>query len=188
MALPSGRVLAYIASWLILAAVYLVASGYSTGEALAGMRAPSGAAQDPACPGETMPTPITGVSEGGVVSPEAMFQGQPLTGRSFEPGGRSYWHCHGGGQYIVVMDGTGRVQKRGERMRELHIGGIEFAGPGVEHWHGASPAEAARYINQGLSIDGGSGTYWMEEVTEDDYLGNDIGIASRTRFLETGQR
>ena len=27
-----------------------------------------------------------GVSEGGVVSPEAMFQGQPLTGRSFEPG------------------------------------------------------------------------------------------------------
>ena len=82
----------------------------------------------------------------------------------------------------MVMDGTGRVQKRGERMRELHIGGIEFAGPGMEHWHGASPTEAARYINQGLSIDGGSGTYWMEEVTEDDYLGNDIGIASRTRF------
>ncbi len=188
MTLPPGRVLAYITSWFVLAALYLAFSGYSAGEAVAGTRANSGALQDPPCPGEAMPTPITGVSEGGVVSPEAMFQGQPLTGRSFEPGGRSYWHCHGGGQYIVVMEGIGHVQKRGERMRELHMGDIEFAGPGVEHWHGASPAEAARYINQGLSIDGGSGVYWMEEVTDDDYLGNDIGIASRTRFLDTGLR
>lgn len=188
MALPSGRALAYITAWIILAAVYLAASGYAAGEASAGMRGPSPAAQDPACPGEQMATPVTGVSEGGVVSPEAMFQGQPLTGRSFEPGSRSYWHCHGGGQYIVVIEGVGRVQQRGERMRELHVGDIEFAGPGVEHWHGASPTEAARYINQGLSLGGGSGTYWLEEVTQDDYLGNDIGIASRTRFLETGQR
>ena len=49
-------------------------------------------------------------------------------------------------------------------MRELHGGGIEFALPGVEHWHGASPTEGARHINQGLRIDGGSGTFWMEEV------------------------
>ena len=41
-------------------------------------------------------------------------------------------------------------------MRELHRGGIEFALPGVEHWHGASPTEGARHINQGLRIDGGT--------------------------------
>jgi hypothetical protein len=73
-------------------------------------------------------------------------------------------------------------------MRELHIGGIEFALPGVEHWHGASPTEGARHINQGLSIDGGRGTFWMEEVSQDDYLGNGIGIMSRMRYLETGER
>jgi hypothetical protein len=73
-------------------------------------------------------------------------------------------------------------------MRELHVGGIEFAGPGVEHWHGASPSEGARHINQSLAIDGGSGVFWMEEVSQDDYMGNDNGIRSRTRYLETGQR
>ena len=73
-------------------------------------------------------------------------------------------------------------------MRELHVGGIEFALPGVEHWHGASPTEGARHINQGLSIDGGRGTFWMEEVSSADYLGNGIGIMSRMRYLETGER
>jgi quercetin dioxygenase-like cupin family protein len=89
---------------------------------------------------------------------------------------------------MVVMEGVGRVQKRGEKAHDLHVGEIEFAGPGVEHWHGASPSEGVRYIHQSLSIDGGSGVYWMEEVTESDYLGNDIGISSRNHFLETGER
>jgi hypothetical protein len=89
---------------------------------------------------------------------------------------------------MVVMEGVGRVQKRGERMRDLHLGDVEFALPGVEHWHGASPSEGARYIHQGLRIDGGSGVFWLEEVSQDDYLGNGIGIMSRMRFLETGER
>ena len=33
-----------------------------------------------------------------------------------------------------------------------------------------------------------TGTYWMEEVGEEDYLGNDIGIRSREEFLRTGVR
>ena len=144
--------------------------------------------QDPACPGDVMPAPMTGTSESGVPSPEAMVRGEPLTGRWWDPGSRSFWHCHGGGQYIIVMEGVGRVQKRGERMQDLHLGEIEFAGPGVEHWHGASDTEGTRVIQQGLAIDGGRGVFWMEEVASDDYLGNDIGISSRMRFLETGER
>jgi hypothetical protein len=58
----------------------------------------------------------------------------------------------------------------------------------VEHWHGASSSEGARHINQSLSIDGGSGVFWMEEVSEADYTGNGIGIMSRMRYLETGER
>lgn len=185
---PSGRVSVYLLLWLVLIPLAFVLSRYSAGYAEDGSPSPTGILQEPACPGEQMPTPITGSSESGVPSPEAMVRGEPLTGRSFEPGARSYWHCHGGGQYMVVMEGVGRVQQRGERSRDLHVGESEFAGPGVEHWHGASPTQAARFINQGLSIGGGSGTYWMEEVTESDYLGNDNGIASRTRFLETGER
>ena len=185
---PSGRVSVYLLLWLVLIPLSLVLSRAASGRADDASAASTLTAQEPACPGEQMSTPITGTSESGVPSPEAMVRGEPLTGRSFEPGSRSYWHCHGGGQYLVVMEGIGRVQQRGERARDLHVGDTEFAAPGVEHWHGASPTQAARYINQGLSIGGGSGTYWMEEVTESDYLGNDVGIASRTRFLETGER
>ena len=147
-----------------------------------------GAQQEPPCPGGPLQDFVTGTSESGVPSPEAVANGEPLSGRYWGPGSRSFWHCHGGGQYVIVMEGVGRVQKRGERMRELHVGDIEFALPGVEHWHGASPSEGARHINQGLSIEGGRGVFWMEEVSSDDYLGNGIGIASRTRYLETGER
>ena len=58
--------------------------------------------------------------------------------RDRQPGMRSYWHCHAGGQIVMLFEGTGRVQKRGERIRTLHKGDTEYAGPGVEHWHGAA--------------------------------------------------
>lgn len=173
--------------WFLLIPLFFASSGWSASAGELGAATPVGM-QDPACPGDVMATPITGTSESGVPSPEAMVRGEPLTGRWWDPGARSFWHCHGGGQYIIVMEGVGRVQKRGERMRDLHLGEIEFAGPGVEHWHGASDTEGTRVIQQSLSIDGGSGVFWMEEVTSDDYLGNDIGISSRMRFLETGER
>lgn len=175
------------AAWLLLIPLFFLSSERTAYTGELGAAAPVDM-QDRPCPGEQMPTPITGTSQSGVTFPEAMFNGEPLRGRWWDPGSRSFWHCHGGGQYIIPMEGVGRVQKRGERMRDLHIGEIEFAGPGVEHWHGASDLEGTRVIQQGLSIDGGTGVYWLEEVTEDDYMGNDIGINSRTRFLETGVR
>ena len=183
----SGRVSIYLLLWLILIPIYLASSRWS-GQAQSIDQGAAAGQQDLPCPGDQMPTPFTGTTESGVLSPEAMVRGEALTGRWWDAGSRSYWHCHGGGQYMVVMEGTGRVQKRGERMRDLHVGDIEFAGPGVEHWHGASDREEVRYIQQGLAIDGGSGVYWLEEVTQSDYLGNGIGIMSRTRFLETGER
>ena len=182
----SGRTSLLLLLWLLLIPLSL---GFAR---LADARptdlAARGGQQELPCPGDRMPTPFTGTTESGVPSPEAVVRGEPLTGRWWDPGSRSYWHCHGGGQYMVVMEGTGRAQKRGERMRDLHVGDIEFARPGMEHWHGASSSEGARFIQQGLRIDGGSGTFWLEEVSSDDYSGNGIGIMSRMRFLETGER
>lgn len=178
---PSCRSVRSLLLWVVVIPASLVFARISDARA--------GAAQQEApCPGGPLQNFVTGTSESGVQSPEAMANGAPLSGRYWGPGSRSFWHCHGGGQYVIIMEGEGRVQKRGERMRDLPVGGIEFAGPGVEHWHGASPSEGARHINQGLAIDGGTGVFWMEEVSQDDYLGNDIGIRSRTRYLETGER
>jgi mannose-6-phosphate isomerase-like protein (cupin superfamily) len=137
----------------------------------------------PPCPGRTMPSvQATGVYTMKPV-PEIPINGQPAPGAIWQPGMRSYWHCHAGGQVMMVFEGTGRVQRRGERIRVLHKGETEYAGPGVEHWHGAAPDASAHFFQVSINP---TGTYWMEEVSRDDYMGNDNGIASRQEFQRTG--
>jgi quercetin dioxygenase-like cupin family protein len=56
----------------------------------------------------------------------------------FEPGGRTHWHRHPEGQYLYVLEGKGLAQSRGGEVMELLPGDCLYAGPGEEHWHGAS--------------------------------------------------
>ena len=137
------------------------------------------------CPGERMETQVTGGEYQGRTVPEAVVNGEPWGGAYFEAGVRSYWHCHPGGQILVVWEGEGRVQKRGQRARALSPGESEYARPWEEHWHGGSPVTAGQYLQVSLQP---TGTLWMEEVSQNDYLGNDIGINSRNEFLRTGVR
>jgi len=139
----------------------------------------------PTCPGQTAPAPIaTGVYTAKPV-PEIIINGQPAPGAIWKAGDRAYWHCHTGGQLLFLHEGVGRVQQRGQRARDLRKGETEYAGPGVEHWHGASPDSTAHFFQTAI---GNSTTLWMEEVGRDDYLGNDIGINSRNEFIRTGVR
>jgi len=157
----------------------------SNGEAQAGAQTqPPQPQGPPACPGQTMAIQATGVYTQKPV-PEIQINGQPAPGAIWQPGMRSYWHCHAGGQIMMVFDGVGRVQKRGERMRTLHKGETEYAGPGVEHWHGAAADASAQFFQVSIAP---VPVFWMEEVGKDDYNGNDIGIASRQDFLRTGER
>jgi mannose-6-phosphate isomerase-like protein (cupin superfamily) len=136
------------------------------------------------CPGETMAIQATGVYTQRPV--EAFnINGQPAPGAIWSPGMRSFWHCHEGGQVLMVHEGVGRVQQRGARARTLQKGDTEYAGPGVEHWHGAALDHSAHYFQ---TVTGAGRTLWMEEVGYDDYIGNDIGITSRNEFLRTGVR
>lgn len=138
-----------------------------------------------ACPGQQMPAvQATGVYQPKPV-PEITINGQPGPGAIWQPGMRSYWHCHAGGQIMMLHEGVGRVQKRGERSHLLHKGETEYAGPGVEHWHGAAHDATAHYFQTSIAP---TATLWMEEVGRDDYMGNDIGINSRNDFLKTGER
>ncbi len=136
------------------------------------------------CPGEQMTVQATGVYTPRPI-PDFNVNGQPAPGAIWEPGMRSYWHCHEGGQVMMVHQGVGRVQQRGQRARALHKGDTEYAGPGVEHWHGAAPDSQAHFFQ---TTTGRGRTLWMEEVSLDDYLGNDIGVTSRNEFLRTGVR
>lgn len=130
------------------------------------------------CPGKPIPTQYVGKSETRPIA-QAVVNGKPMEGRWFAPGAHTYWHCHPGGQFMVVMEGTGRAQKRGQRMRDLAVGEIEFAAPWVEHWHGAAADSSAQYLQVSFQAPSNQPTLWMEPVNRDDYLGNDIGLGSR---------
>lgn len=152
------------------------------GQPQAGRGAPPSGAT--ACPGEAMPIQATGVYTQKPV-PEIVINGQPAPGAIWSPGMRSYWHCHVGGQIMMIFDGVGRVQQRGQRIRTLHKGDTEYAGPGVEHWHGAAPDASAQFFQTSIGV---TTTLWMEEVGNDDYMGNDNGLTSRSEFLRSGVR
>ena len=173
------RLLLPVALLLVLFVVSM-ATGYAEPDAQA-QAAPPGAG---ACPGQPMAVQATGVYTPKPV-PEIVINGQPAPGAIWQPGMRSYWHCHAGGQIMMLFDGVGRVQKRGERIRILHKGDTEYAGPGMEHWHGAAPDASAQFFQTSIGV---TTTLWMEEVGRDDYQGNDTGIASRNEFLRTGVR
>ncbi len=145
------------------------------------------AAQAPvtnACPGQPMSVQATGVYTPKTV-PDITINGQPAPGAIWSPGMRSYWHCHAGGQVMMIDEGVGRVQQRGQKMRTLHRGETEYAAPGIEHWHGAAPDQSAHFFQTSI---GNTTTLWMEEVGIADYMGNDIGITSRNEFIRTGVR
>ena len=162
--------------------VYSRASGYA--QQAAAQAGGVGQQTTEGCPGERMGVQATGTYQRRPV-PAAVINGEPWGGAYWEAGMRSYWHCHPGGQLMMVWEGEGRVQKRGERVRTLSVGETEHAGRWVEHWHGAAPDADAQYLQVSFQP---TGTLWMEEVGQDDYLGNDIGITTRNEFLRTGVR
>lgn len=147
---------------------------------LAAQNPPSGSGPA-SCPGKEGPTQYSGKTESRPVA-RVVVNGKPMTGTWSEPGAHSFWHCHPGGQFLIVMEGVARAQKRGERMRDLSVGEIEYAGPWVEHWHGAGPEAPAQFVQVAMQP---TGTRWQEEVTEADYRGNDNGMQSRLAYVQS---
>lgn len=84
----------------------------------------------------------------------------------FEPGSRTYWHSHDGGQVLHVLAGQGRVCLRGGEPETIHTGDIVFFEPGEEHWHGAD--ESQYLLHLAISLGGHA---WLEPVTDEEYAG-----------------
>jgi quercetin dioxygenase-like cupin family protein len=87
---------------------------------------------------------------------------------AFEPGARTNWHSHPLGQTLYVISGVGRVQTKGEPMREIRPGDVVWIPPGEKHWHGGSPTNGMVHIAMQESLDGNY-TTWMEPVTDAEY-------------------
>ncbi len=89
---------------------------------------------------------------------------------SFEPGARTAWHTHPLGQTLYVVSGTGRVQTRGQPIRDIRAGDTVWIPPHEEHWHGASPTTGMAHIAMQES-DGENYVTWLSHVTDAEYGG-----------------
>jgi quercetin dioxygenase-like cupin family protein len=96
-------------------------------------------------------------------------EGWRVSHRWFEPGARTAWHKHAGGQLLFVESGKARVQERGGALREIGVNDSHYSGPNVEHWHGATPDSEFRQV--ALSRGDASETVWLDKVTDAEYAG-----------------
>ena len=82
----------------------------------------------------------------------------------FPAGSRSNWHSHSHGQLLMIEEGKGRTQERGGPLLEMTPGAPWHTKAGVEHWHGADPAQDVVQ----LTIYEGE-VKWLEPVTDAVY-------------------
>jgi quercetin dioxygenase-like cupin family protein len=87
----------------------------------------------------------------------------------FSPGARTAWHSHPAGQVLHVLEGTGRVQERGEPLVELREGETAVTAPDVWHWHGSSPGHSMIHLAIQQPGPEGAPTQWGEHVTDAEY-------------------
>ena len=87
---------------------------------------------------------------------------------TFEPGARTNWHIHPGGQILLVTRGKGRYQEEGQPVREIKKGDVIHCTPDVKHWHGAAPDSELSHIAIGANQNKGA-VKWLEPVTDKEY-------------------
>ena len=92
----------------------------------------------------------------------------PIGNVTFEPGARTNWHKHSGGQILLVLGGEGRYQERGEEIQILHKGDVVRIPPQAEHWHGAAPDSWFTHISVETNVPDNQ-TTWLEPVNDKEY-------------------
>lgn len=85
----------------------------------------------------------------------------------YAPGSKLNWHIHPGGQYLLITDGTGYYQEKGQPGRIVRKGDIIQCLPGVAHWHGAAPGSTFTYVAVTPVAKGR--TVWLQAVTDKEY-------------------
>lgn len=117
-------------------------------------------------PAATAPAEYTFTGKSWRIEPK----GLSLASRGFEAGARSDWHTHGAAQLLFVQEGRMRYQIRGQKVSEAGLHETAYLPGGVPHWHGAVPGQGLTQIMVNFGS-GGSGSKWMEKVTDAQYSG-----------------
>lgn len=88
----------------------------------------------------------------------------------FTPGARTAWHKHPHGQTIFILEGIGRVQRKGGPVEVVRAGDRVYFEPNEEHWHGAAPDRLMAHIAVLQTTPEGQSTTWLTHVTDEEYL------------------
>jgi quercetin dioxygenase-like cupin family protein len=86
----------------------------------------------------------------------------------YEPGARTNWHTHQGGQILLVTNGTGYYQEKGKPIQLLRKGDLVQVLPNVEHWHGASANSQLTHLAVNTNTQQGT-VEWLQSVTDEEY-------------------
>jgi len=103
----------------------------------------------------------------GLVANDSMYN--TLVGNVFfEPGARSNWHTHPAGQILIITDGVGYHQIKGQPRQTIKKGDVVKCPPNVLHWHGASPDTGMYQMYILPKTEKGIVT-WLQNVTDEEY-------------------
>ena len=86
----------------------------------------------------------------------------------FEPGARTNWHNHPGGQILLVTDGKGFYQEKGKPAQPIQKGDVVRIPPDTEHWHGASSGSSLTHIAISPNQQKGN-VEWLHPLTDVEY-------------------
>jgi quercetin dioxygenase-like cupin family protein len=86
----------------------------------------------------------------------------------FEAGARSNWHRHPSGQILIITDGVGYHQIKGQPRQTIKKGDVVKCPANLEHWHGASPKTGMQQLYILPKTEKGIVT-WLQKVTDDEY-------------------
>lgn len=89
---------------------------------------------------------------------------------TFEPGARTNWHLHPGGQILLATGGLGYYQEKGSPKRLLNKGDVVRCPPNVPHWHGASHEQ--QFIQIAITNIQNGPPVWLQPVTDEEYNNN----------------
>jgi quercetin dioxygenase-like cupin family protein len=105
------------------------------------------------------------------ITPLVKNEGIPVnTARvSFQPGARTNWHTHPVGQILIVTEGSGFVQKKGEPIQEIHPGDVVTILADEEHWHGAQAGRGLTHIAVQVPNESGVEAVWLKPVSDEEY-------------------
>ena len=86
----------------------------------------------------------------------------------FEPRARSNWHIHPAGQILIITDGEGYHQIKGQPRQTIRKGDVVKCPPNVLHWHGASPETGMQQLYLLPKTEKGI-VAWLQPVTDEEY-------------------